>query len=185
MMNINLQTTILRNLLTNEEYTRKVLPFLAPSYFEGVYKDLFKEVTKFVSKFNALPTMEAFKIEVDEGGRLSDADYGQAMDLLPTIFKYEKENLEWLVESTEKWCQDRAVFNAVMESISIIDGKHASLQKNAIPEVLSTALGVTFDTNIGHDYIDNMDNRFDFYHMQEERIPFDSVSYTHLTLPTN
>jgi archaellum biogenesis ATPase FlaH len=181
MMNINLQTTILRNLLTNEEYTRKVLPFLAPSYFEGVYKDLFKEVTKFVSKFNALPTMEAFKIEVDEGGRLSDADYGQAMDLLPTIFKYEKENLEWLVESTEKWCQDRAVFNAVMESISIIDGKHASLQKNAIPEVLSTALGVTFDTNIGHDYIDNMDNRFDFYHMQEERIPFDLDFFNKIT----
>ena len=180
-MNINLQTTILRNLLTNEEYTRKVLPFLAPSYFEGVYKDLFKEVTKFVSKFNALPTMEAFKIEVDEGGRLSDADYGQAMDLLPTIFKYEKENLEWLVESTEKWCQDRAVFNAVMESISIIDGKHASLQKNAIPEVLSTALGVTFDTNIGHDYIDNMDNRFEFYHMQEERIPFDLDFFNKIT----
>ena len=181
MMNINLQTTILRNLLTNEEYTRKVLPFLAPSYFEGVYKDLFKEVTKFVSKFNALPTMEAFKIEVDEGGRLSDADYGQAMDLLPTIFKYEKENLEWLVESTEKWCQDRAVFNAVMESISIIDAKHASLQKNAIPEVLSTALGVTFDTNIGHDYIDNMDNRFEFYHMQEERIPFDLDFFNKIT----
>jgi archaellum biogenesis ATPase FlaH len=125
--------------------------------------------------------MEAFKIEVDEGGRLSDADYGQAMDLLPTIFKYEKENLEWLVESTEKWCQDRAVFNAVMESISIIDGKHASLQKNAIPEVLSTALGVTFDTNIGHDYIDNMDNRFEFYHMQEERIPFDLDFFNKIT----
>ena len=181
MMNINLQTTILRNLLTNEEYTRKVLPFLAPTYFEGVYKDLFKEVTKFVSKFNALPTMEAFKIEVDEGGRLSDADYGQAMDLLPTIFKYEKENLEWLVESTEKWCQDRAVFNAVMESISIIDGKHANLQKNAIPEVLSKALGVTFDTNIGHDFIENANERFEFYHMQEERIPFDLEFFNKIT----
>ena len=181
MMNINLQTTILRNLLTNEEYTRKVLPFLAPAYFEGVYKDLFKEVTKFVSKFNALPTMEAFKIEVDEGGRLSDADYGQAMDLLPTIFKYEKENLEWLVESTEKWCQDRAVFNAVMESISIIDGKHANLQKNAIPEVLSKALGVTFDTNIGHDFIENANERFEFYHMQEERIPFDLEFFNKIT----
>jgi len=180
-MNINLQTTILRNLLTNEEYTRKVLPFLAPAYFEGVYKDLFKEVTKFVSKFNALPTMEAFKIEVDEGGRLSDADYGQAMDLLPTIFKYEKENLEWLVESTEKWCQDRAVFNAVMESISIIDGKHANLQKNAIPEVLSKALGVTFDTNIGHDFIENANERFEFYHMQEERIPFDLEFFNKIT----
>jgi len=125
--------------------------------------------------------MEAFKIEVDEGGRLSDADYGQAMDLLPTIFKYEKENLEWLVESTEKWCQDRAVFNAVMESISIIDGKHANLQKNAIPEVLSKALGVTFDTNIGHDFIENANERFEFYHMQEERIPFDLEFFNKIT----
>ena len=137
MTGINLQQTILRNLLTNEEYTRKVLPFLAPDYFEGAYKDIFKEVAKFVHKYNKLPTQESFKIEVDEGGRMSDENYRQTMEMLPNIFTFEKENLDWLVESTEKFCQDRAVYNAVMESINIIDGKHPTLQKNGIPDILS------------------------------------------------
>ena len=180
-MNINLQQTILRNLLTNEEYTRKVLPFLAPEYFEGVYKETFKEVAKFVQKFNKLPTMEAFKIEVDEGGRMSEENYRQAMEMLPNIFTSEPENLDWLVESTEKFCQDRAVYNAVMESINVIDGKHPTLQKNGIPDILSKALSVTFDTNIGHDYLENVDGRYDFYHEQEERVPFDLEYFNKIT----
>ena len=180
-MNINLEQTILRNLLTNEEYTRRVLPFLAPDYFEGVYKDLFKEVAKFVSKYNKIPTLESFKIEVDEGNRLSEENYRQAMEMLSNIFTPESENLDWLVERTEKWCQDRSVYNAVMESISIIDGKHATLQKNAIPDVLSKALGVSFDTQIGHDYLEQVDERYDFYHEQEERIPFDLDNFNKIT----
>ena len=180
-MNINLEQTILRNLLTNEEYTRRVLPFLAPDYFDGVYKDLFKEVAKFVSKYNKIPTLESFKIEVDEGNRLSEENYRQAMEMLSNIFTPESENLDWLVERTEKWCQDRSVYNAVMESISIIDGKHATLQKNAIPDVLSKALGVSFDTQIGHDYLEQVDERYDFYHVQEERIPFDLDNFNKIT----
>ncbi len=180
-MNINLQQTILRNLLTNEEYTRKVLPFLAPEYFEGAYKDIFKEVAKFVQKFNKLPTMESFKIEVDEGGRMSEENYRQSMEMLPNIFTPEPENLDWLVESTEKFCQDRAVYNAVMESITVIDGKHPTLQKNGIPDILSKALSVTFDTNIGHDYLENVDGRYDFYHEQEERVPFDLEYFNKIT----
>jgi len=180
-MNINLEQTVLRNLLTNEEYMRKVLPFVAPDYFEGVYKGLFKEIAKFVSDYNKLPTLEAFKIEIDQNNRLSEDDYRIAVELLPNIFTPEPENLEWLIERTEKWCQDRAVFNAVMESISIIDGKHATLQKNAIPDVLSKALGVTFDTNIGHDYLENVEERFDFYHQQEERVPFDLDLFNKIT----
>ena len=180
-MNINLEQTILRNLLTNEEYTRRVLPFLAPDYFEGVYKDLFKEVAKFVSKYNKIPTLESFKIEVDEGNRLSEEHYRQAIEMLPNIFTAESENLDWLIERTEKWCQDRSVYNAVMESISIIDGKHATLQKNAIPDVLSKALGVSFDTNIGHDYLEQVDERYDYYHEQEERIPFDLDNFNKIT----
>ena len=180
-MNINLEQTILRNLLTNEEYTRRVLPFLAPDYFDGVYKDLFKEVAKFVSKYNKIPTLESFKIEVDEGNRLSEENYRQAMEMLSNIFTPESENLDWLVERTEKWCQDRSVYNAVMESISIIDGKHATLQKNAIPDVLSKALGVSFDTQIGHDYLEQVDERYDFYHEQEERIPFDLDNFNKIT----
>jgi replicative DNA helicase len=180
-MNINLEQTILRNLLTNDEYMRKVGAFLSPDYFQGVYKGLFKEVTKFVADYNKLPTLEAFKIEIDQNNRLSEDDYRSSIDLLPDLFTPEPENLEWLVERTEKWCQDRAVFNAVMESISIIDGKHATLQKNAIPDVLSKALGVTFDTNIGHDYLENVDGRYDFYHEQEERIPFDLEYFNQIT----
>ena len=180
-MNINLEQTILRNLLTNEEYTRRVLPFLAPDYFDGVYKDLFKEVAKFVSKYNKIPTLESFKIEVDEGNRLSEENYRQAMEMLSNIFTPESENLDWLVERTEKWCQDRSVYNAVMESISIIDGKHATLQKNAIPDVLSKALGVSFDTQIGHDYLEQVDERYDFYHEQAERIPFDLDNFNKIT----
>ena len=180
-MNINLEQTILRNLLTNEEYTRRVLPFLVPDYFDGVYKDLFKEVAKFVSKYNKIPTLESFKIEIDESGKLSEENYRQGMELLPNIFTPESENLDWLIERTETWCQDRSVYNAVMESISIIDGKHATLKKNAIPDVLSKALGVSFDTNIGHDYLEQVDERYDFYHEQEERIPFDLDNFNMIT----
>ena len=180
-MEIQLEQTILRNLLTNDKYARKVAAFLVPDYFEGVYKSLFKEFTKFIAKYNKLPTMEAFKIEIDEGDRLNDEQYRHAIEILPNIFTKQEENLDWLVERTEKWCQDRAVFNAVMESISIIDGKHQTLTKNAIPDVLSKALGVSFDTNIGHDYLENIDERFEFYHMEEEKLPFDLDYFNRIT----
>ncbi len=180
-MEINLEQTILRNLLTNDKYMRKVAAFLEPDYFEGVYKGLFKELTLFIAKYNKLPTMEAFKIEVDQGARLSDEAYRHGMEILPDVFTKKEENLDWLIDTTEKWCQDRAVYNAVMESITIIDGKHKDLSKNAIPDVLSKALGVSFDTNVGHDYLENVDERFAFYHEQEERLPFDLEYFNAIT----
>ena len=157
------------------------MPFIQPEYFDGVYKGLFKEVVRFVAKYNKLPTLESFKIELDENDSLGEENYRIAIELLPNVFTPEPENLDWLIERTEKWCQDRAVFNAVMESISIIDGKHATLQKNAIPDVLSKALGVTFDNNIGHDYLQDVEGRYDFYHEQEERIPFDLEHFNLIT----
>ena len=181
MTEINLQQTILRNLLTNDSYMRKVAPFLSPEYFEGVYKGLFKEFTNYIAKFNNLPSKEALKIEIDAADRLSDDHYRVAMEILPDIFKYAEEDLTWLVERTEKWCQDRAVFNAVMESITIIDGNHQSLSRNAIPDVLSKALSVTFDTNIGHDYLESVDARYDFYTQDEERLPFDLDYFNRIT----
>ena len=180
-LEITLEQTILRNLLTNDDYARKVAAFLQPEYFEGVYKGLFKEFTLFIAKYNKLPSMEAFKIEIDSGDRLNDEQYRHAIEILPNIFTPQKENLEWLIDSTEKWCQDRAVFNSVMESIQIIDGKHQTLSKNAIPDVLSKALAVTFDTAVGHDYLENIDERFEFYHRQEERIPFDLDYFNRIT----
>lgn len=181
ILEIQLEQTILRNLLTNDAYTRKVAAFLSPDYFGGVYKGLFQEFTKFIAKYNKLPTMEAFKIEIDEGDRMSDEHYRHAMEILPNIFTPEKENLDWLIDRTEKWCQDRAVYNAIMESIQVIDGKHQTLTKTALPDILSKALAVTFDTNIGHDYIENVDERFDYYTTTEERIPFDLDLFNQIT----
>ena len=178
---INLEQTILKNILTNEQYMRKVLPFVKPEYFEGVYRILFKEVGKFVGKYNKLPTLEAFKIDIDGSDKFNTETYTHALEILPNIFTKEEIDSQWLLDTTEKWCQDRAVYIAIMESISIIDGKHESLSKNALPDILSKALAVTFDTNIGHDYIDNVEQRWDFYHAQEERIPFDLDYFNQIT----
>ena len=180
-MNTNLEQVILRNILTDDEYTRKVLPFIKPEYFEGIYRILFRETAKFVTKYNKLPTAEAFKIELDQSDRLNGENYTVAMDLLPQLFAKEKTDSDWLLQNTEKWCQDRAIYNAVMESISIIDGKHETMTKGALPDLLSKALGVAFDTNVGHDYIDNVEDRWDFYNKQEERIPFDLEHFNTIT----
>ena len=171
-MNINLEQTILRNLLVDEDYMRKVLPFVKPEYFEGVYKSLFIEVGKFVGKYNKLPNLEAFKIEIDDGN-FNEEQYRHAIEILPEIFSKDKVDQQWLYDTTEKWCQDRALYNAVMESITIIDGKHNTLTKNALPDILNKALGVTFDTAVGHDYIEDVEQRYEFYHTVEDKIPFD------------
>ena len=181
MNNINIEQTILRNLLTNEKYTRKVMPFVQPDYFEGVYQQLFKEIAKYVAKYNKLPTQESFKIELDQSDKFNDEQYRHAVEIMPGIFDTEQIDDKWLVDTTEKWCQDRAVYNAIMQSITIIDGKHQTLTKNALPDILSKALAVSFDTNIGHDYIENVGERYDFYHEQEERIPFDLEFFNKIT----
>jgi len=160
---------------------RKVLPFIHNEYFEGVYRQLFKEVGKYVSKYNKLPTQESFKIELDDSDSFNDEQYRHAVEILPEIFKVEDIDYEWLIDKTEKWCQDRALHNAVMESISIIDGKHQTLSKNALPEILSDALAVNFDANIGHDYIENFNDRYEFYHKEEERIAFDLDYFNKIT----
>lgn len=180
-MNIELEKTILRNILTQDDFMRKVLPFVQKKYFEGVYRELFDQVTKFVTKYNKLPTLEAFKIELDEVTTMNEEMYTHALDILPDIFTPKEEDSEWLLNTTEKWCQDRAVYNAIMESIQIIDGKHQQLTKNAIPDVLQKALAVCFDTNVGHDYLENVEERYDFYHEQEERIPFDLEYFNEIT----
>ena len=160
---------------------RKVLPFIKPEYFEGIYKILFKESGKFVAKYNRLPTAESFKIELDQADRLTGEQYTMAMDIVPHLFSNEKVDEQWLLDTTEKWCQDRAVFNAIMESISIIDGKHESLTKNALPDILQKALSVGFDNNIGHDYLENVDKRYEFYHTEESRVPFDLDLFNKIT----
>lgn len=181
MSNITIEQMILRNLMTDDEYMRKVLPFLQPDYFDGVYNSLFKEMAGYVAAYNKLPTIESLKIEMDNSHRFSDEHYAYALEILPNIFSEEKVDEEWLEKTTEKWCQDRAIHNAIMESISIIDGKHQSLTKNALPDLLTKALAVTFDNSIGHDYIENVEQRYDFYHAQEDRIPFDLEYFNKIT----
>ena len=160
---------------------RRVLPFIKPEYFEGVYQQLFREVAKFVAKYNKLPTAETFKIEIDESTKFNDEQYRHAVEIIPEIFRKEEADETWLYNRTEKWCQDRALFNAVMESITIIDGKHQKLTKDALPDLLQKALAVTFDSNIGHDYLENVEERYAFYHAQEEKIPFDINLFNQIT----
>jgi len=167
-------------MLTDEKYMRKVLPFIKPDYFQGVYKTLFKESGKYVGKYNRLPTRETLQIELQESN-LQPEMFTMAMDLVPQLFSEEPIDDEWLLDATEKWCQDRAIYNAIMESISIIDGKHDTLTKNALPELLQKALGVAFDTNVGHDYVENAEQRYEFYHTEEDRIPFDLELFNTIT----
>ena len=177
----NLEQTILRNLLTDEGYMRKVLPFIKPDYFEGIYRVLFREAGKFVAKYNKLPNSESFKIELDQSDKLSDEQYNLAMDIVPQLFTGDKVDDKWLLDTTEKWCQDRAIYLAIMESISIIDGKHEVLTKGALPDLLTKALGVGFDLQVGHDYIENAEDRYEFYHTEEDRLPFDLEYFNKIT----
>jgi len=180
-MPTNLEQTILRNLLTDEDYMRKVLPFIKPDYFQGIYKVLFNEAGIFVSKYNKLPNAESFKIELDQSEKLSEEQYGMAVDIVPQLFNKNDVDEQWLLDTTEKWCQDRAIYNAIMESISIIDGKHEQLTKGALPDLLSKALGVGFDLKVGHDYTENVEERYDFYHTTEDRLPFDLEYFNTIT----
>ena len=180
-MPTNLEQTILRNLLTDEKYMRKVLPFIKPDYFEGIYRVLFREAGKFVAKYNKLPNAESFKIELDNADKLNDEQYNLAMDIVPQLFAGEKVDDKWLLDTTEKWCQDRAIYLAIMESISIIDGKHEVLTKGALPDLLTKALAVGFDLKVGHDYVENAGERYEFYHTEEDRLPFDLEYFNSIT----
>ena len=170
----DMQHIVLRAFFTRDDYMRKVVPFMEPSYFEGVHRTIFKEFVGYVAEYSNIPSMEAFRITMQESGNFNEDTFRVAVDMLPSLFEPDSDtDIKWLMDQTEKWCQDRALFNAVMESISIIDGKHQSLTKNALPDILTKALSVTFDTNIGHDYLQDAESRYDFYHEEEERIPFD------------
>ena len=180
-MNTRIEQTILRKLLTDDDYMRKVLPFIKAEYFEGPYKTLFKEAGKFVDKYNKLPTRESFLVELNEHSNLSNEAFSTAVDIAQNLFDGDEVDEKWLIENTEKWCQDRAIYNAVMESITIIDGKHEKLTKNALPSLLQDALGVAFDTKVGHDYVEQAGERFEFYHKEEDRIPFDLEYFNRIT----
>jgi replicative DNA helicase len=179
-----LETTILKNLIYNEEYTRKVLPFLNSEYFtDSTERIVFEKVCEFVNKYKNLPTRESLTIELTESNNLTEQQVRGSIDLIKEIEEQKKESTDitWLTEQTEKFCQDKAIYNAIMESVQILDNKGGTKSKGEIPKLLSTALGVSFDTNVGHDYIQDFSDRFDFYHRQESRIPFDLDLFNKIT----
>ena len=164
--------------MLNEDYTRTVIPHLKLIYFEEPYRAVFSEVVDFVNKFNKLPSADALSIELRNNPKVTS----DSLALIPEIsVQTKEETLPWLIEHTEKWCQDRAIYLAIMDSINIIEGKHETLGKNSLPEVLSEALGVNFDIRVGHDYVDDSDSRFDFYHRDEEHLPFDLEMFNKIT----
>ena len=180
---MQIETTILGNLLQNEEYTRKVLPFLKNDYFtSNAEKIVYGTVNDFVIKYNSLPTKEALSIELQEV-KINEEEFKETMELLDEISKDTEEytDLSWLLDTTEKFCQDKAIYNAVVESISILDNPKSNQGKGAIPEIPSDALSVSFDPHVGHDYLDDSDDRFDFYHRVEEKIPFDLEYFNKIT----
>jgi replicative DNA helicase len=165
---------VLNNILMNEEFTRKVLPFIHPNYFEGISKKLFLEVARFVAKYNKIPNEDALRVQIENSDKIAENELQEISTILPRIFENpEVADETWLMDTVEKWCQDRAIFNAVMESIQVIDGKHKTLTKGNLPDLLQKALAVSFDTNIGHDYLEDFDKRWEYYHREEEKIPFD------------
>jgi len=185
MANLNrLENSILKNLIYNEEYTRKVLPFISSEYFsDNVEKNIFVEIKNFIEKYKSLPTHEALVINFTESKSLTEEQVRGAIDVLKDIREHKDEptELQWLTEQTEKFCQDKAIYNAIMESVSILDNKKTNKAKGEIPKILSDALGVSFDNNVGHDYIDDYEKRFEFYHQKEERIPFDLDYFNKIT----
>jgi replicative DNA helicase len=179
-----LEQIILKNLIHNEEYTRKVLPFIKGEYFsDQTEKLVFKEVYDFVNKYKNLPTHESLVINITEKTNLTEPQVKESIELLRDIeqTKDDKVELQWLTEQTEKFCQDKAIYNAIMESVSILDDKNGKKAKGEIPQLLADALGVSFDSNVGHDYMQDFEERYDFYHRVETRVRFDLDIFNKIT----
>jgi replicative DNA helicase len=170
---MRIETTILNNLLFNEEYSRKVIPFLNKKYFSSRGEAIvFEEITKFFEKYNKPITQEILAIEVGNRKDISDTDLKEQQKLIVDM-KKQDTNEEWLLQETEQFCKKKAVYNAILDSIAIIDGRDKERQDDAIPSLLSDALGVSFDNHVGHSYLSDSDERYEFYHRVEEKIKFD------------
>jgi replicative DNA helicase len=177
-----IETVILQNLLYNEEYLRKVIPFLKRDYFtENNERKLFDEIKRFIDEYNTLPSKDALVISFQNDKSLTEDQYNQITELTINLEQTDSNNNDWLLKETEKFCKDKALYNAILSSISIIDGRDKTHSADGIPQLLQDALGVCFDNNVGHDYIDNASDRYDFYHRVESRIPFDLEYFNKIT----
>ena len=172
---------ILRNLLHNEEYTRKVIPFLKSEYFEDPnQKIVFEEILSFIQEYNQLATKEVLCIEVEKRQDINDSSFKEIIHLISSLEDVPAE-FNWLIDTTEKWCRDRAIYLALMESIHIADGKDEKKNRDSIPSILSDALAVSFDTHIGHDYLQDYEQRYEAYHKKEDKIEFDLEYFNKIT----
>ena len=182
-----LELTILRNLIYNEDYSRKVIPFIQPDYFEQrSEKVIFEEITKFIIKYGSAITVEALGIEIENRTDLNESENKEIHDFVSKFHDGVVEK-QWILDTTEKWCRDRAIYLALMQSIHIADGKDEKKNRDSIPSILSDALAVSFDNNIGHDYLANYAERYEYYHKKESRIEFDLEYFNKITkggLPT-
>ena len=181
LQNQTIERTTLSQLVYNEEYARKVLPFLKGDYFaDKTERTVFEEIQKFVEKYNSVPTQTSLEIEVSDRGDLNESDYKKVIEVIKTLESTEVD-YDWLVDTTEKFCKDKAVYNAIVDGIKIIEGKDKNRDAGAIPSLLTDALAVGFDNHIGHDYVLDSDSRFEFYHKVEEKIPFDLDFFNRIT----
>ena len=180
---MRIEQTILKNLLKNEEYARKILPFVKDEYFT-VEEDrvLFHEIKDFIVKYNNIPTVDALLIEVDSITHLKEDQVKQVVNTVKELHKDDIDtNMDWLIDSTEKFCQEKAIYHAIMRSIDIMNNKDSTNTKGAIPQLLTDALGVSFDPNVGHDYLEQYEDRYDYYHRVLEKIPFDLDFFNKIT----
>jgi len=169
-----LEKTILSNLLYNEEYSRKVFPYIKEDYFDDPnIKKIFSTYHEYVTEYKSPPSIEALKILIDKRKDLNEQAYKEVNDSINELKIDPDTNEEWLVKETEKFCQDKDLFNSVRRAILILDGQDKEYDKGSIPQLLSDSLGISFDSNIGHDFLEDFDSRYDFYHRKEERLPFD------------
>jgi len=176
-----IERTALKNLIHNEDYCRKVLPFIKEEYFtDRLEKLLFSEIYKFVNKYNNLPTKESLSIEINSNKTINEDEYKKLTDILSTL-NPDPINLDWLVETTETFCKDRAIHNAILGGIQILDGKDKDHTPEYLPEMLSEALSVSFDQKVGHDYLLESKERFEFYRKKEERLELDLDFFNKIT----
>ena len=180
-MSQTIERTALTQLVTNEQYARKVLPFMKGDYFsDKTERTVFEEITKFVDKYNKIPTQTSLEIEVQSRKDLNEEEYKKVVAVIQTLISTDVD-FDWLVSTTEKFIQDKAVYNAIVEGISIIDGKDKDRGPDSIPSILTDALAVGFDNAVGHDYLLDSESRFDYYHTVEEKIPFDLEFFNKIT----
>jgi len=180
-MTERIEESILRNLLHNEEYYRKVVPFLKAEYFESYHeKIIYEEIADFASKYDRVPTKEVLTINLQNRTDLTDESFQDSVSAVRGLSD-EWVDYEWLLDATEKWCKDRAIYLALMQSIKVADGEDKKISRDAIPSILQEALAVSFDEHIGHDYIEQSKDRYEFYHRKEEKIPFDLEKFNFIT----